>query len=711
MREYGEVRFRFVGGDDLAKRYIGIARTQLGLLKNFMRAQGLQQLSRRIFLADGTGLVLASIFGIDIIEIDVTSQVQAAREITGGEVITSEYQIAVDIDDGQGLSMIKAWSFDPNVDPAPGLTWMDLMTFLGIPAPPNFTSLPAAALVAKAGKITRLVPALDPNSARVDAAHRAAARGDFGIAELILRNMEWESSNASSSTPLFDGALNCDEGFFVDPSVYGNKPYVAKINSLLGKYISSFAHDPIPPPATNLFPEIDFTQYDNTQYVGYSYASRQWSYVNAGVTVVVNQLNYVNAGTVSVQPNSALGITPFSIPLGTTVTHKMATVVTDFDFPPSNPYADVVDRIFVQRLHYREDYYTVSTDTNNGDGTWTIRADHNAYASPLHFPSPGPVTGYAKPRALWIKQRRTPSGWAVKETIINASASISPFTLDAVEPGYGFIASPNDSSAESALEQTDGTLFNFATQTWLGSDISAGYSGFNPGAGTFNAWLGGNYFVVGWEPFGPYGASVHLFYPVVHPAPVIDSADAAAVPQKIFSRKGKVFSLNLDQSITIVDNTKSPVVTQKVAAQPGQTPPRVEAIEHLEYTYPPAADYTSALLAARLNLEMLAYVPTVVQKTTVAPPTDFVSIPIYDCSTGLYLVYQLNGDINNDPVFQQAYDVAFFGTIIAYAFNQPSEVKAQYLNQLLALVTVVADGGLPHEAIIFSSAGNPTMLV
>jgi len=55
---------------EAAAPYLGIARTQLGILKNLMSFQDLKQLSRTVELSDGTRIFVSSIFGQDTIRID-----------------------------------------------------------------------------------------------------------------------------------------------------------------------------------------------------------------------------------------------------------------------------------------------------------------------------------------------------------------------------------------------------------------------------------------------------------------------------------------------------------------------------------------------------------------------------------------------------------------------------------------------------------------
>ena len=67
-REFGVARKRLSG--EAAAPYLGIARTQLGILKNLMSFQELKQLSRTVELSDGTRIFVQSIFGQDTIRID-----------------------------------------------------------------------------------------------------------------------------------------------------------------------------------------------------------------------------------------------------------------------------------------------------------------------------------------------------------------------------------------------------------------------------------------------------------------------------------------------------------------------------------------------------------------------------------------------------------------------------------------------------------------
>lgn len=87
MREYGPVGKSFAGDTSAAKTRIGIARTQLGIMKNMMALGGLQQLVRNVKLADGTLIRVQSIFGQDRISITVPPGA-AAGEGAAGEMVS-----------------------------------------------------------------------------------------------------------------------------------------------------------------------------------------------------------------------------------------------------------------------------------------------------------------------------------------------------------------------------------------------------------------------------------------------------------------------------------------------------------------------------------------------------------------------------------------------------------------------------------------------
>ncbi|MHB0965272.1 MAG: hypothetical protein ACYC36_02350 [Bellilinea sp.] len=77
-REVGVVRKRLSG--EAAAPYMGIARTQLGILKEAMSFQGLQQLQRTVQLSDGTQIFVSSIFGQDTIRIDTPTPAAPEEE-------------------------------------------------------------------------------------------------------------------------------------------------------------------------------------------------------------------------------------------------------------------------------------------------------------------------------------------------------------------------------------------------------------------------------------------------------------------------------------------------------------------------------------------------------------------------------------------------------------------------------------------------------
>lgn len=70
MREIGPVRKGLNGDTETAAAQLGIARTQLGILKNLMKLGGLKVGSRTVRLADGTTIQVMSFNGQDFINIE-----------------------------------------------------------------------------------------------------------------------------------------------------------------------------------------------------------------------------------------------------------------------------------------------------------------------------------------------------------------------------------------------------------------------------------------------------------------------------------------------------------------------------------------------------------------------------------------------------------------------------------------------------------------
>jgi hypothetical protein len=91
MRETGPVRFRYSGDQEVAKEYAGVARVQLGILKNLMSLNGLQQLVRRVVLANGVEMVVASVFGHDEIQIEAPIGLAAVNEPANVEIAAEEF--------------------------------------------------------------------------------------------------------------------------------------------------------------------------------------------------------------------------------------------------------------------------------------------------------------------------------------------------------------------------------------------------------------------------------------------------------------------------------------------------------------------------------------------------------------------------------------------------------------------------------------------
>jgi hypothetical protein len=89
-RSTDPTRLRLNGPD--AQRFIGVARTQMGILKESMGFGNLPQLSRTVTLADGTRIFVQSVFGQDTIRID--RPVGAVEEVVGAGVTGAVNRVA-----------------------------------------------------------------------------------------------------------------------------------------------------------------------------------------------------------------------------------------------------------------------------------------------------------------------------------------------------------------------------------------------------------------------------------------------------------------------------------------------------------------------------------------------------------------------------------------------------------------------------------------
>jgi hypothetical protein len=78
MREFREIRKGLGDNADAAAPYLGVARTQLGILKTRMAHGGLVQLTRTIQLEDGTSITVSSRMGQDSVQITAASTNQPA---------------------------------------------------------------------------------------------------------------------------------------------------------------------------------------------------------------------------------------------------------------------------------------------------------------------------------------------------------------------------------------------------------------------------------------------------------------------------------------------------------------------------------------------------------------------------------------------------------------------------------------------------------
>jgi uncharacterized membrane protein len=109
-REIGPARVRLSG--DGAQAFIGVARTQMGILKELMSFGGLPQLSRTVTMADGTVINVSSVFGQDTIRITrpVAAGEEGGEEAAGGGL---QYVYAVGITTViSGTYQVYRWKID-----------------------------------------------------------------------------------------------------------------------------------------------------------------------------------------------------------------------------------------------------------------------------------------------------------------------------------------------------------------------------------------------------------------------------------------------------------------------------------------------------------------------------------------------------------------------------------------------------------------------
>lgn len=95
MREIGPVRKGLSGDIETATAQLGIARTQLGILKNQMRLAGLTIGARAVRLADGTVMRVSSYNGQDFVDIETPVLVNVPVDLSQPEVQVPEFDVPV----------------------------------------------------------------------------------------------------------------------------------------------------------------------------------------------------------------------------------------------------------------------------------------------------------------------------------------------------------------------------------------------------------------------------------------------------------------------------------------------------------------------------------------------------------------------------------------------------------------------------------------
>lgn len=550
-----------------------------------------------------------------------------------------------------------------------------MMNTAGVPTTVVVPAAPVS-LVVKGTRITT-TDVVDHATLKITMLKRAITMGELEFAERLVRQLPGMSSAET------DGALFCNEGFFIDTSLYAAQPYYADLVKAAGAHDSTFVHTSVfstfglTANATTLFPEIDLTAYQPINgFTGN--APCQFSYGDPANHTILKNTNYLNIGTGLLQVyhiSSAID----TVPVGTTVTCKRVTELSDsasVTYLGNHKYSDA---LLVKVLHYAETTYQITTESPLIGDLVMITGEV------VGVTGSAPVTGYVRPRVKRVFQRRTPTG---NEITMSDPASpvveIQPFSAD----GSFTIAVPPADTYAASIHQDGAALTAYAQNKYLGSAVSF----------TTNATLTPTVFMtVNQEPRGSifgsavYGASI---------TPEVLAPNADLAVKRFVGKDGTTHEITVFNQ-TVVKSKAGVVVTIDPFTAPSVNALFAGTSVHKEYTYPQAANLAASLAAATLTFGLQVFNPHRAAVAEYLPPFIGDTSCLYDVRSGKYVYFRFaNAADLSSNLTQLATNVA-----VAIAVGADATVIAAAQAAYQARIIVLADGGLSHDLLFLGVNG------
>lgn len=649
MRETGPVRLRIEGNQTTGSEYVNTGRKLLGILKVQMASLQLKQLERAWSFSDGVVVVVSSVYGQDTIQInapEVTTSLGAESAAVSSSLDELQYPFAV-------------------------FPSSDTVTYKT-----NAINLVLAGGTASFGaKNGAVVATLDTVRYKVfiDALVRMMKLKQYDQAENLARSLDDVVANTGSMS---DVALNCADGFFIDPTLtagalYGD--YLSK--NVSSSHMRAFSHTSfsLPPyqtdafyrqqwPANNAVYNAAFVQYDLpipsvlTDYGDTPPAARH---------ILVNIMNQGAGGALVAAP----GFSTIDFSSGVSISEEFyLRQSVGRTFSSTHKYVDLIQA--KAQLIQRNYHVTFMTSPTGPMVT-----------NPVYFGdhANGPNEGATSATFQRVKAVRGVNGWSSTTTPIQP-VTVQRCVLSAdTTPGVFITPPPLTDAVVARHENGDGSAFDFAQVTYSRADLKYAAGGAPLAFGS----------VFPTPPKGNYSNGFNLepsFYNAASPAVSLSTAGNL---QEFTSTRGLRVVLGVDGVVRVTGADGVAIGSLSVQAASAITGPF--NLDAVNWSQPAGApDLTTFLAATRVNVALQYVNPARVAQPVYAPPSAQPHLCVYQPSSDKLMYFTLL-----DPSFP----TGILGFIQAQN-NYLNAVltrtgKDAALAALLALVRIDINTGLP----------------
>lgn len=539
-----------------------------------------------------------------------------------------------------------------------------------VPTPAPFS------LVYKHGKVV-VTSQADKIAMRLAMLKRALGRNEFDLAEGLVRNIDDDGATVT------DGALHCDEGFFVDLALYTGRPFYADLARVVQRYARTLNHDPAPP-ITATFAAVDLAQFQPTVL---NEDAKRFLF---GATPLPGT-NWANDGTALINSGIVVSSTDV-LPVGARITGQVASIAS-----PTTTFAGDhrwQDMLAVSNLQFSQYYYDVTASNFPSAG---FSGSHSAIvdAPTSGGAREGPISGYRICQGRRVRQRRTPTGWVTVSDTAVTPTTIQAFTMNGNDPPFNVgpstaavVTPPAAAESVDCALDTDGVLTTITQLTYAGADVRYTYGPDKLARANVNL------------PTGTYpGGGIYAAHSaIVQPA-------ASTAPLLRFVRGDLTFTWTVTNVVRVVDSHGTLVLSVPPPATAPVLVPRVEMVT--DYNFVDTGAYATYKSTARVNVALQVYGPAAVTRDIIVPPSAQDQYCIYSVADRKVLYFAANVSSPSDALLAQ---IARFAFATALAVRAQHLVEATFGDALIAdararmmsYVRVLANTGIPEDCLVFT---------